>query len=228
MNPAYLYGQKLAEDTQPPATPAPPPAPYGGALPEGVSPVDDETLRWKTPGGHTVSMPYRPETIQRHLATHGPEGARALLHNAIQGESSSTDRRISQEQASFFNQHPRVRDGMVGTTLGAMGGFGVGALAGRPGLGALAGSALGLGLSQLGTPHQRKGPEEVDYSGRDPRHLPKELYHLSALERRQLERQDEMQEDLDRAHRRLRHQDIYGRHDPYGYDPYGYGYGYGY
>lgn len=228
MNPAYIYGQKLAEDVP---TQAPPPAPYSGALPPGmILPEGGEHMEWTTPKGHTVRMPFRDTTLQGHLNRLGPEGTRGVLQNAMHNQSRETDGRITAEQAAFFNQHPRLRNGLtgaiLGTTIGGALGSATGSLKGV-GYGALAGLLGGVGLSQLGTPHQRKGPEVDDHTEADPRTLPKEFYQLSHLERRQMERQDQLQEEVDRANRRLRHHDIYGTRDRYGYDPYGYDpYGY--
>ena len=131
------------------------------ALPKSVSFDEDPGyLRWRTPAGHTVLMPFKDETIEHHQRRLGPD-ARSYMQSAAQRVSADTDKQIAEEQASFFNQHPHVRQALAGGAFGGLSGALVGAHLHPRHLGrsALVGAGLGALLAQFGDTTIRKGPE---------------------------------------------------------------------
>ncbi|MEY2786152.1 MAG: hypothetical protein RL277_2364, partial [Planctomycetota bacterium] len=171
-------------------------------LPSNIS--LDETpdyLTWKTPGGNTIRMPYRESTLEHHSKRLGTAGAKKYLSQVATGVGEGADEKIREYQESFFNQHPHIRQALIGGGTGALVGALVMAHAPslRPkhlALGLLGGAGIGALLGQLGDTSIRKGPETMEFLPEDSASGSpvSPFYHESPTERRNRQHMDEVED----------------------------------
>lgn len=196
-------------------------------LPSNIS--LDETpdyLTWKTPGGNTIRMPYREQTLEHHSKRLGTEKAKKYLAQVATGVGEGADEKIREYQESFFNQHPHIRQALIGGGTGAL--VGALAMAHAPslsprhlGLGLLGSAGIGALLGQLGDTSIRKGPETMEFlpEDGDPSSPVSHFYHESPTELRNRQHMDEVEDFNNYQRRRNFYKDLdrsYYHHGKYG------------
>jgi hypothetical protein len=189
------------------------------ALMPGVELGEDaNTLKFKTPGGHSVTTPYARDVVEHQFKRlGGSEPYHAALAKRLQDEGVGVD--TSVERGRNLDVSSRRFGKSLGLgTVGAGAGMLLGSLAKNKTLGKAIGGTLGtVGGALLGysLPTERKsGPtsqhiDEISELYKEPEHVKQLKSQLSDL-----------QGDVDSLRHRRRYG--YGNYDPYGhrrYDP---------
>ena len=200
------------------------------ALMPGVELGEDaNTLKFKTPGGHSVTTPYARDVVEHQFKRlGGSEPYHAALAKRLQEEGVGVDADVERGRDLDVSNR-RFGKGLGLGTVGAGAGMLLGSLAKNKALGRAVGGTLGtVGGALLGyhLPTERRGGptsqhiDEISELYKEPEHVKQLKSQLS-----------DMQDDIEhmRHYRRARNPYIrpgYGLYDDpyYNYDPYGYRY----
>lgn len=199
-SPAFEFGEKLA-------------ALDPSKLPEGVNYSSPYEMKWKTPGGHSITHAVSPHTVDFGASMGGDH-----YYKALADEMNARNQLVDEEAPGQLQTEAsiqRVANGAHGGLLGGLGGMAGGALLSHLtghdiGNGALLGGALGtLGGAVAGGWNKVKPRASAEYNsdygipGGDIEQLYQEDPHMRRL--REAHEQlkddyDDMRYDYDRYH----------------------------
>lgn len=165
------------------------------------------TVEFKTPGGHTVSSPYSDSVIEHHIKRlGGPNAYYEDLGRTLAARGARVDADVERDRDELMGVQKKINV-LAGVAshapTGALVGWGLGALAKRPGAGALIGGTLGAiggGIRGALNPVVRDStPINLDVN--DIQALYKEPEHLQVMKKEMNRLQNQVAEN--EARRRM-------------------------